>query len=76
MKISKLDAARRQLEAAVRLYFSEADPDERSYLLFRRSSLSGFEFAKSSLSLYSPRGALGPMTKGITGPRGRFVCVA
>lgn len=26
MKISKLDAARRQLETAVRLYFSEADP--------------------------------------------------
>ena len=26
LKISKLDAARRQLETAVRLYFSEADP--------------------------------------------------
>ncbi len=26
MKISKLDAAKRQLETAVRLYFSEADP--------------------------------------------------
>ena len=26
MKISKLDAAKRQMETAVRLYFSEADP--------------------------------------------------
>jgi len=26
IKVSKLDAARRQLETAIRLYFSEADP--------------------------------------------------